>query len=92
MKPSKSDMVEAEFPQFMKKYHPELYKTRDGFVLKLRCLCDGTYSFLGEMLLFLRKNGFRKIEFSESDVPEQAPEDKPWMSCLFEVWGLVPEK
>lgn len=91
MKPSTVDMVEAEFPENIKKYEPELYKTKDGYVLKLQCLCDGTYSFLSEMLMILKINNIREIEFSENLCRDKAPKKKPWMNCLFEAWGIVPE-
>ena len=55
--------------------------------------------FLAQMIEILRNieaeefehAGCTDIETETSDRPDLAPEDKPWMSCLFEAWGTLPK-
>ena len=98
MKPT-GTKIDVKFTGIFRQYNAEILKDGDRYYLKMHCLCDGTMIFLEQMIEILRNieaeefehTGCTDIETETSDRPDLAPEDKPWMSCLFEAWGTLPK-
>lgn len=96
MKPTGTP-VDVHFTGIFRQYNAKILKSEGRYYMKMHCLCDGTMIFLAQMIEILRnvevcgKLGCTGIETATSDRPDLAPKDKPWISCLFEAWGALPE-
>lgn len=95
MKPTEKPL-DMEFTGVLRQFNAEVFRSKYGYVLKLHCLCDGTMIFQAQMIDILKSVqvgedvGCASITLQTSDRPDLAPKNKPWMSCLFEAWGILP--